>query len=109
MSKTIRLTVGQAVVRFIANQYAERDGRENRFIEGIWGIFGHGNVSGLGQGIVEFADKCGEILSTAARTRHGPYRDCLCEAPKSLVDLRLHDIHWSRSPQHGHRSWRCHR
>src|SRR6476660_8761585 len=55
MSKTIRLTVGQAVVQFIANQYAERDGRENRFIEGIWGIFGHGNVAGLGQGIVEFS------------------------------------------------------
>ena len=59
MSKTIRLTVGQAVVQFIAKQYAERDGRENRFIEGIWGIFGHGNVSGLGQGIVEFAEQCG--------------------------------------------------
>jgi 3D-(3,5/4)-trihydroxycyclohexane-1,2-dione acylhydrolase (decyclizing) len=59
MSKSIRLTVGQAVVKFLASQYAERDGRQNRFIEGIWGIFGHGNVSGLGQGIVEFADKSG--------------------------------------------------
>jgi 3D-(3,5/4)-trihydroxycyclohexane-1,2-dione acylhydrolase (decyclizing) len=59
MSKAIRLTVGQALVQFVANQYVERDGRQNRFIEGIWGIFGHGNVSGLGQGIVEFADKCG--------------------------------------------------
>ena len=47
------------MVKFLASQYAERDGRENRFIEGIWGIFGHGNVSGLGQGIVEFADKSG--------------------------------------------------
>src|SRR6202043_3908965 len=53
MSKSIRLTVGQALVRFVAKQYVERDGRENRFIEGIWGIFGHGNVAGLGQGIVE--------------------------------------------------------
>ena len=59
MSKSIRLTVGQALVRFVANQYVERDGRQNRFIEGIWGIFGHGNVSGLGQGIVEFADQFG--------------------------------------------------
>jgi 3D-(3,5/4)-trihydroxycyclohexane-1,2-dione acylhydrolase (decyclizing) len=59
MSKSIRLTVGQALVKLVANQYVERDGRQNRFIEGIWGIFGHGNVSGLGQGIVEFADKCG--------------------------------------------------
>src|SRR6202035_69454 len=44
---------------FVAKQYVERDGRENRFIEGIWGIFGHGNVSGLGQGIVEYAEKEG--------------------------------------------------
>src|ERR1700730_16977570 len=59
MSNSIRLTVGQALVRFVAKQYVERDGRENRFIEGIWGIFGHGNVSGLGQGIVEFSEKEG--------------------------------------------------
>ena len=59
MSKSIRLTVGQALVQFLASQHVERDGRQNRFIEGIWGIFGHGNVSGLGQGIVEFADQLG--------------------------------------------------
>jgi 3D-(3,5/4)-trihydroxycyclohexane-1,2-dione acylhydrolase (decyclizing) len=50
-----RLTTGQALVRFIARQFVERDGQENRFIDGIWGIFGHGNVAGLGQGIVECA------------------------------------------------------
>jgi 3D-(3,5/4)-trihydroxycyclohexane-1,2-dione acylhydrolase (decyclizing) len=59
MSNSIGLTVGQALVRFVAKQYVERDGRQNRFIEGFWGIFGHGNVSGLGQGIVEFAEKEG--------------------------------------------------
>src|SRR5258708_15814794 len=59
MKKSIRLTVGQALVRFVAKQYVERDGRENRFIEGFWGIFGHGNVSGLGQGIVECAQEEG--------------------------------------------------
>ncbi|HEY0789737.1 MAG TPA: 3D-(3,5/4)-trihydroxycyclohexane-1,2-dione acylhydrolase (decyclizing) [Chthoniobacterales bacterium] len=48
-----RLTTGQALVRFLARQHVERDGLERRFIEGIWGIFGHGNVAGLGQGIVE--------------------------------------------------------
>ena len=50
---TIRLTVGQAIVRFMAAQYAERDGVENRFIAGVWGIFGHGNVAGLGQALEE--------------------------------------------------------
>jgi 3D-(3,5/4)-trihydroxycyclohexane-1,2-dione acylhydrolase (decyclizing) len=55
MNRFSRLTTGQALVRFIARQFVERDGRENRFIEGIWAIFGHGNVAGLGQGIVEFS------------------------------------------------------
>jgi 3D-(3,5/4)-trihydroxycyclohexane-1,2-dione acylhydrolase (decyclizing) len=50
---TIRLTVGQAVVRFLAAQYSERDGRRHRVIEGCFGIFGHGNVAGLGQGLLE--------------------------------------------------------
>src|SRR6266403_873914 len=59
MNKSVRLTVGQALVRFVAGQFVERDGRENRFIEGFWGIFGHGNVGGLGQGIVEFAEQEG--------------------------------------------------
>jgi 3D-(3,5/4)-trihydroxycyclohexane-1,2-dione acylhydrolase (decyclizing) len=55
MNKSYRLTTGQALVRFLARQSVERDGQRNRFIEGIWGIFGHGNVAGLGQGIVEFS------------------------------------------------------
>jgi 3D-(3,5/4)-trihydroxycyclohexane-1,2-dione acylhydrolase (decyclizing) len=53
MSQTIRLTVGQAVVRFLAQQYTSRDGREQRLIEGFFGIFGHGNVAGLGQALLE--------------------------------------------------------
>src|SRR5262245_37917049 len=56
---TVRLTVGQAIVRFLAEQYAERDGVENRFIAGVWGIFGHGNVAGLGQALEELGDACG--------------------------------------------------
>ncbi len=54
MNKFNRLTTGQALVRFISRQFVVRDGRESKFIEGIWAIFGHGNVGGLGQGIVEF-------------------------------------------------------
>ncbi len=55
MNRTVRLTTGQALTRFLARQFVERDGRQSRFIEGIWGIFGHGNVAGFGQGIVELA------------------------------------------------------
>ena len=49
----IRLTVGQAVVRFLAAQRSERDGTKHLLIEGCFGIFGHGNVAGLGQGLLE--------------------------------------------------------
>jgi 3D-(3,5/4)-trihydroxycyclohexane-1,2-dione acylhydrolase (decyclizing) len=55
---TVRLTVGQAIVRFMAEQYVERDGVEQRFIAGVWGIFGHGNVAGLGQALEELGDEC---------------------------------------------------
>ncbi|MFF4238684.1 3D-(3,5/4)-trihydroxycyclohexane-1,2-dione acylhydrolase (decyclizing) [Actinomadura geliboluensis] len=51
-----RLTVGQAVIRFLAAQYSERDGEERRFFAGCFGIFGHGNVAGLGQALLEHAD-----------------------------------------------------
>jgi 3D-(3,5/4)-trihydroxycyclohexane-1,2-dione acylhydrolase (decyclizing) len=53
---TVRLTVGQAIVRFMAAQYVERDGVETRFIAGVWGIFGHGNVAGLGQALEELGE-----------------------------------------------------
>jgi len=52
---TIRLTTAQALVRFLANQYSERDGREQRLIPGAWGIFGHGNVAGIGQALLQAA------------------------------------------------------
>ncbi|MEV0596673.1 3D-(3,5/4)-trihydroxycyclohexane-1,2-dione acylhydrolase (decyclizing) [Nonomuraea cavernae] len=50
-----RLTVAQAVVRFLAEQWTERDGAEHRFFGGCFGIFGHGNVAGLGQALATSA------------------------------------------------------
>jgi 3D-(3,5/4)-trihydroxycyclohexane-1,2-dione acylhydrolase (decyclizing) len=50
MSDT-RMTVAQALVRFLAHQYVERDGVQSRFFAGCFGIFGHGNVAGLGQAL----------------------------------------------------------
>ena len=52
--ETVRLTMAQALVRFINAQHSEFDGQRQRFIQGIWGIFGHGNVSGLSQAIHEY-------------------------------------------------------
>lgn len=50
---TTRLTVAQALVRFLAAQRIERDGLDRRFFGGCWGIFGHGNVAGVGQALLE--------------------------------------------------------
>ncbi len=51
----MRLTVAQALVRFLAVQYSERDGTRQRLIPGCFGIFGHGNVAGVGQALLENA------------------------------------------------------
>jgi 3D-(3,5/4)-trihydroxycyclohexane-1,2-dione acylhydrolase (decyclizing) len=47
------LTVAQALVRFLANQWSERDGVRARLVPGCFGIFGHGNVAGVGQALLE--------------------------------------------------------
>ena len=54
--KTVRLTVAQALVRFIAAQYSVADGHRQRFVPAALGIFGHGNVAGLGQALDQFSD-----------------------------------------------------
>ena len=79
-SSTVRLTVAQALVRFLSVQYTERDGLEQRLIAGMWGIFGHGNVAGLGQALAETdpeimpfyrpQNEQGQVHSAAAFARH---------------------------------------
>jgi len=51
MARTIRLTTAQAIIRFLKAQWIERDGKRHPFFAGMWGIFGHGNVAGLGQAL----------------------------------------------------------
>ncbi|MCZ7541082.1 MAG: 3D-(3,5/4)-trihydroxycyclohexane-1,2-dione acylhydrolase (decyclizing) [Anaerolineae bacterium] len=53
---TRRLTMAQALIAFLQSQYVERDGAENPFFAGCWGIFGHGNVAGIGQALQQAAD-----------------------------------------------------
>ena len=48
---TRRLTMAQAAIEFLKNQYVERDGETHRFFDGCFGIFGHGNVAGIGQAL----------------------------------------------------------
>src|SRR5438046_1260836 len=54
--KTRRLTMAQALVAFLKQQYVERDGHELPFFAGVWGIFGHGNVAGVGQALQQTPD-----------------------------------------------------
>ncbi|NCF30353.1 MAG: 3D-(3,5/4)-trihydroxycyclohexane-1,2-dione acylhydrolase (decyclizing) [Bacteroidetes bacterium] len=54
--KSIRLTVAQAVIKYLNQQYVEREGKENKFFAGCFGILGHGNVAGMGQAIQQQND-----------------------------------------------------
>lgn len=66
---TERLTVSQAVVRFLESQYVTRDGSEPvKFFGGIVGIFGHGNLAGMGQALLQYQDRVPFLQS---RTEQG--------------------------------------
>jgi 3D-(3,5/4)-trihydroxycyclohexane-1,2-dione acylhydrolase (decyclizing) len=54
--KTRRMTMAQALLAFLNNQYVERDGQEHKFFAGVLGIFGHGNVAGIGQALQQTPD-----------------------------------------------------
>jgi 3D-(3,5/4)-trihydroxycyclohexane-1,2-dione acylhydrolase (decyclizing) len=72
MTGIVRLAVGQAVVRFLGAQHTVRDGVEHRLIEGFFGIFGHGNVAGLGQALLQSdVDEPGRMPYWLARNEQG--------------------------------------
>ncbi|QPB42513.1 3D-(3,5/4)-trihydroxycyclohexane-1,2-dione acylhydrolase (decyclizing) [Rodentibacter haemolyticus] len=62
--KTTRLTVAQALIKFLDNQYIELDGKTTKFVEGVFAIFGHGNVLGLGQALSQYQ---GELVLRQGR------------------------------------------
>lgn len=53
----IRLTMGQAMVRFLANQYIDLNNKKTPYFAGVWAIFGHGNVAGLGEALYDIQDR----------------------------------------------------
>ena len=57
MTTTVRLTAAQACVRFLANQFIATDDGELPYFAGVWAIFGHGNVAGLGEALAEARDE----------------------------------------------------
>ena len=66
--QTQRLTVAQALVKFLDNQYVEVDGKVIKFVKGVFGIFGHGNVLGLGQALEQ---DCGQLIVHQGRNEQG--------------------------------------
>ena len=71
--------MSQALVKYLANQYVARDGHENRFFAGMWGIFGHGNVAGVGQALEQYAPELryyqcrneqAQVLTSVAYAKH---------------------------------------
>ncbi|RDE88810.1 3D-(3,5/4)-trihydroxycyclohexane-1,2-dione acylhydrolase (decyclizing) [Aggregatibacter aphrophilus] len=66
--KTVRLTVAQALIKFLDNQYIEFDGKVTKFVEGIFGIFGHGNVLGIGQALEQDS---GDLIVCQGRNEQG--------------------------------------
>ncbi|CAG7653692.1 3D-(3,5/4)-trihydroxycyclohexane-1,2-dione acylhydrolase (decyclizing) [Paenibacillus allorhizosphaerae] len=65
---TVRLTMAQALLRFLNNQYIEIDGLEHKCFKGIMGIFGHGNVTGIGQALEQYKD---EMLFIQGKNEQG--------------------------------------
>jgi 3D-(3,5/4)-trihydroxycyclohexane-1,2-dione acylhydrolase (decyclizing) len=65
---TIRLTTAQALIKFLNNQYVEFDGQQTQFVKGIFTIFGHGNVVGLGQALEQDA---GNLTVLQGRNEQG--------------------------------------
>ncbi len=66
--KTVRLTVAQALIRFLDNQYVEFDGEQQKFVKGVFTIFGHGNVVGIGQALEE---NPGDLIMYQGRNEQG--------------------------------------
>ena len=98
-----RLTVAQALVRFLAAQYTERDGVQQRLIAGCFGIFGHGNVAGVGQALLEAASPTRMPYYHGRNEQgDGPRRGRLRAHEQPAVDARVHDVHRPRRDEHGH-------
>jgi TPP-dependent trihydroxycyclohexane-1,2-dione (THcHDO) dehydratase len=66
-----RLTVAQALIQFLSRQYTERDGRRHRLVDACWGIFGHGNVAGIGEDPQRLCQETAEVGGARRIVRRG--------------------------------------
>lgn len=81
MGKTIRLTTAQALIKFLNQQYIEIDGKEQPFVEGIFNIFGHGNVLGIGQAL---AENPGHLKSIQGKNEQGMAHSAIAYSRQKL-------------------------
>ncbi len=99
--KREKLTMSQALVKFLDNQYIECDGEETKFVSGIFGIFGHGCVVGVGQALEQgghnlkfYQGKNEQNMALGCR--------CLCKADGQKSNNSLRFVNRTGSHQYGY-------
>ena len=97
---TIRLTMAQALVRFLAAQKTEIDGETLPLFAGVWAIFGHGNVAGMGEALLRRARRAAD-LPRPQRAGDGACRHRLCQGDAPPPHDGLHHLDRPRRHQHG--------
>ena len=99
---TIRLTMAQALVKYLQVQFSDRDGQRRRLIEGVFGIYGHGNVAGLGQALYEYGQ---DLPYYQPRNEQSMVHTAAAYAKNHPTDrdFRLHLLHRPGCDQHDHR------
>ena len=117
---TTRLTTAQAIIAFLKNQFSERDGKRLRLFEGCLGIFGHGNVAGIGQALEQdpglpyylfrneqamvhtataFAKMSNRLRTLACTSSIGPgATNMITGAAVATVKVAVTDRHGTRQP-----------
>lgn len=85
--QTVRMTTAQALVKFLNQQYVEFDGKQQKFVKGIFTIFGHGNVVGLGQALEEDA---GELEVYQGRNEQGMANAAMAFAKQNIENKLWH-------------------
>ncbi|MHC4229674.1 MAG: hypothetical protein ACYSW0_19750 [Planctomycetota bacterium] len=105
-AKTVRLTMAQALVKYLTCQYVERDGDENALFAGCFGVFGHGCVSGVGQALQQYPrlryyQTRNEQAMVHASTAYAKMKR---QDEKSNADVCMSFVDWPRSDKHDYRS-----
>jgi 3D-(3,5/4)-trihydroxycyclohexane-1,2-dione acylhydrolase (decyclizing) len=105
MTKTIRLTMAQALTRYLSRQMVEIDGEKQPIFGGVWAIFGHGNVAGIGEALYAVRD---ELPTYRGHNEQGMAHAAIAYAKANFRQrmMACTTLHRSRRDQHGDRGRR---